>query len=162
MLQFKQLANVKFCQNVGKSSSETFQMIKQGYDEETLGIVLCLYGTNVLHRDILEDGEHTGRPRTFRTELKIREVATLVRANRSQMADEIAAAAEGINHGTCHRILSDGLNVSRVNQHSVPRILVQDQRDGCMSICDDLTDSADKAGTFLNLIIIGDKTWCFL
>jgi hypothetical protein len=38
--------------------------------------------------------------------------------------------------------LSDDLNMSRVTQHSVPRVLMQDQRDDCMS--------ADKDGTFLN------------
>jgi hypothetical protein len=94
----------------------------------------------------LEDDEHTGRPRTVRTELKIQEVATLVRADRSHMADEIAAA--GISHGTCHKILSDDVNMSRVTQHSVPRVLRQDQRDDRMSICGDLIDNADKDGRF--------------
>jgi hypothetical protein len=35
---------------LGKFISETFQMIKQAYGEETWAIVLCLSGTNVLHR----------------------------------------------------------------------------------------------------------------
>jgi hypothetical protein len=73
--------------------------------------------------------------------------------------DEIAA---GISHGTCHRILSDDLNMSRVTQSSVPRVLTQDQCDDRMSICGDLINSADKDGTFLNRIITGDETWCFL
>jgi hypothetical protein len=33
MSQFKQWANVMFCQKLGKSASETFQMIKQAYGE---------------------------------------------------------------------------------------------------------------------------------
>jgi hypothetical protein len=99
-----------------------------------------------------------------RNELKIQEVATLVRANSSQTVDETAAAATaaGISHGTCHKILSDDLNMSRITQHSVPRVLAQDQRDDRMSICGNLIDSANKDGTFLNQIITGDKTWCFL
>jgi hypothetical protein len=60
-------------------------------------------------------------------------VATLVCAHRSQEVDEIAAAA-GISHATCHRILSGDLNMSRVTQHSVPRVLRQDQHDDRMSI----------------------------
>jgi hypothetical protein len=36
-LQFEQRENVKFCQKLGKSTSETFHMIKQAYDEEALG-----------------------------------------------------------------------------------------------------------------------------
>jgi hypothetical protein len=70
----------------------------------------------------LEDDEHTGWPRMVRTELKIQEVAMLVRANHSQTVDEIAAA--GISQGTCHKILSDDLNMSRITQHSVPHILM--------------------------------------
>jgi hypothetical protein len=35
-------------------------------------------------RGTLEDGEHTGRPRTGRSEHKAQEVATLVRASCSQ------------------------------------------------------------------------------
>jgi hypothetical protein len=85
----------------------------------------------------------------------------VVRASCSQTVDEIAAAA-GISHGTCHKILSDDLNMSRVTQHSVPRVGMQDQHDDHMSICGDLIDSADKDGTFLNWIVTGDETWCFL
>jgi hypothetical protein len=88
----------------------------------------------------LEDDEHTSQPRTVRTKLKIQEAATLVCANCSQMVDEIAAAAAaaaaeaeaGISHGTCHKILSDELNMSCVTQHSVgsvARVLTQGRDD---------------------------------
>jgi hypothetical protein len=109
----------------------------------------------------LEDDEHIGRPITVRTELKIQEVATLVSAKRSQTVDEIAAAT-GISHGTCHKILSNDLNMSLVTQHIVPRVLTQDKRDDRMSICGDLIDSADKDETFLNRIITGDEKLYFL
>jgi hypothetical protein len=85
----------------------------------------------------------------------------LVHSNRSQTVEEITAAA-GISHGTCHKILSDDLDMSHVTQHDVPCILTQDQRDDCMSICGDLIDSDDKDGTFLNRFVRGDETWWFL
>jgi hypothetical protein len=44
-------------------------------------------------RDSLEDDEHAGQPRMVRNELKIQELAALVRANCSQTVDEVAAAA---------------------------------------------------------------------
>jgi hypothetical protein len=127
MSQFEQRANVKFCQKLGKSTSKTFQMIKQAYDDKVLGhsAVFKWHKRFAQGRDSLEDGEHTGWPRTVRNKLKIQEVATLVCANSSQMVDEITAA--GISHGTCHKILSDDLNMSRVTQHSVPRVSTQEQ-----------------------------------
>ena len=94
-------------------------------------------------------------------ERKIEEVAMLVRANRSQQVGDLAAEVE-VSNGTCYKILTDDLNMSRVTQHSVPRILTQDQRDDSMTICDDLISSADNDPMFLNRIITGDETWCFL
>jgi transposase len=142
MSQFEQRENVKFYQNLGKSASETFQMIKQAYGKEALGCsaVLKWHKRFAQGRDSLEDDAHIGRPRTVRTELKIQEAATLVCANRFQTLDEIAAA--GISHGTFHKILSGDLNMSHVTQHSVPRGLRQDQCDDRMSICGDLIDSS--------------------
>jgi hypothetical protein len=37
MSHFEQRENVKFCQILGKSASETLQMLKQAYGEEALG-----------------------------------------------------------------------------------------------------------------------------
>jgi hypothetical protein len=65
-------------------------------------------------KDSLEIEEHTGRLRMVRTELEIQEVATLERDNRSQAVHEAAAAAAGTGCGSCHRFLSDDLNMSRV------------------------------------------------
>jgi hypothetical protein len=80
----------------------------------------------------------TGQPRMVRTELKIQEVATLVHDNCSQVLNEVTAAAAGIRHGPCQRILSDDPNMSHATQHSVQRILTQDQHDDRMSACGDL------------------------
>jgi hypothetical protein len=93
-LQFEELENVKFCQKLGKSASKTFQMIKQVYSREALGhrIVFKWCKRFAQGRESLEDDEHTSWPRTVRTELRIREVATLMRSNCSQMANEILMA----------------------------------------------------------------------
>jgi hypothetical protein len=125
--------------------------------------VLYLNDTKVLHRGggSLEDDEHTGKSRSVRTELKIQEVATLVRANRSQTVDKITVAEVGISHRTCHKILSDDLNVSPVTQHSVPCVLTQVRRDDHMSICGNLIDDATKMGRF-QPNFNRDETRCFL
>ena len=103
----------------------------------------------------------TGRPQTVRLKCKIEEVAMLVRTKRSQSVDDLAAAV-GVSHGACYKILADDLNVSCVTQHSVPRILMQDQCDDRMTICGDVIRSVDDDPTFLNQILTGDETWRFL
>ena len=86
----------------------------------------------------------------------------LMRANSFQSVDVLSAAV-GVSHGTCYEILTNDLNMLRVTQHSVPCILTQDQRDDCNTICGDLVSpSADYNQMFLNRIITGYQTWCFL
>jgi hypothetical protein len=109
-------------------------MIKEVYGKEALGrsAVFRWHKHFAQGRESLEDDENTHQETTVKTELKILQVATLVCTNHSKMIDEIAAAAAGICHGTCHRILM--LNMSRLTQHSVPYSLMQGQCDNRMSI----------------------------
>jgi hypothetical protein len=76
---------VKFCKELGKSVSETFQMIKQTYGEEPFGrsVVFEQHKRFAQERDSLEDEELTVRPITVRIELKIN-VATSMLVNLSQ------------------------------------------------------------------------------
>jgi hypothetical protein len=58
-------------------------MIKQAHGKDALGrSALFKWHKHFAHsRDSLQDDEHTGRPRTARTEFTISEVATLVLPN---------------------------------------------------------------------------------
>ena len=73
-------------------------------------------------------------------------------ANGPQSVEDLTVAV-GICHGTCYKILTDDLNMSRVTLHTVPCIMKQDQRDDSMTICGDLISSANDDPTFLNRII---------
>ena len=95
--------------------------------------MLCLTPIFVQGKDHLEDDVRNNRPQAVRTERKIDEVAILVRANCSLSVDDLAAAV-GVSHGACYKILTNDLNILRVTQHSVPFILTQDQRDYRMTI----------------------------
>jgi hypothetical protein len=62
MTQFEQWANTKFCQKLGKSPTETFNMMKQVCGEEALGHSAMFKWRQLLRkgRDRLEDDEHSG------------------------------------------------------------------------------------------------------
>jgi hypothetical protein len=116
MSQFKQWENIKLCQKLGKSNSEMCSIIKQVYVREALGhIAVSVWHIRFAQgRDSLEDDMRTGQPRTVRTEIKFQVVAMLVDPNHSQMVNEVVAAAAGISHGTCYKILSVDMNMSRI------------------------------------------------
>jgi hypothetical protein len=101
MSSFEQWENIKFCQKLSKSASETLQMIKQTYGKEALSssAVFKWHKRFAQGRDSSEYHEHTGWPRMVITVFKIQEAVMLVCANRSQMVDEIEAAAGSRSHG---------------------------------------------------------------
>jgi hypothetical protein len=100
--------------------------MKQAYGEEALG-------RSAVAQTLCTGERQFGRWWAYQSAkngqnwLKIKEFAKLVRANCSQTVDKIwAAEGTGISHGTCHKILSDDVNMSRITQRSVPRDLTQD------------------------------------
>jgi hypothetical protein len=94
-------------------------MMKQGYSEEALGrsAVFKCRQHFAQGRDSLDDNERSGWPKAVRIERKIE-----VHANLAQSVDDIATAV-WISHGTRHKILTDDLNMSRISEHCVPRVL---------------------------------------
>jgi hypothetical protein len=91
MWQLEQWENIKFCQKLGKSPSETFNMMKQVYSEEALHrtAVFKWHQRFAQGRESLGDDECSGWPKAVRTEGKIEDVTTLVYANCSQLIDDI-------------------------------------------------------------------------
>jgi hypothetical protein len=73
-------------------------------------IVLRLNDKRLAQEGCNLEEEPNGQSRIVRTELRIQEVAMLVHGNHSQVVGEVATAA-GITLDTCHRILSDDLNI---------------------------------------------------
>jgi hypothetical protein len=99
------------------------------YGEEALGpsVVSKWHKRFAQGRDSLEDILVSQE----RAELnsRFRKLQRRLSANRSQTIAEVAATA------AVEVSMSDDENMSPVTQHSVPRVLTQDQRDDRMSIC---------------------------
>jgi hypothetical protein len=121
-----------------------FKIKQQVYGENALSrsVVFRWHRRFLQGRDSFEADVRTGCPQTVRTERKIKEFEKLASSSRSQSVDDLAPAV-GISHGSCYRILTNYLNMHRLKQHTVQRILSLDQCDDCMTICGDLISSAD-------------------
>jgi hypothetical protein len=73
-LQFQQWDNIKFCAELGKSTGETFQMIKQVYGKEPLGcsaVFKWLFvSSGIVHTESIPDettlNEHNYKEILFR------------------------------------------------------------------------------------------------
>jgi len=76
----EQRINVKFCVKLGKSATETYDLLKKVYGDG------CLSGTEVFEwfkegREEIGDDQRPGHPSTSKTEANIKKVSEIVRQN---------------------------------------------------------------------------------
>ena len=110
---------IKFCFKIGKTATETYQLLQQAHGEDAMG------RTQVFDR--------------FRRFKEIAKVRTIVRDNRRLTVQDIADDC-GISVGSCDVILTDDLHMKRVCAKFVPRLLTDDQREQRQKIAGDLLE----------------------
>jgi len=76
-------------------------------------------------RASIDDDERSGRPESSSTPEMIERVHQIIREDRRCTIDEVSMLV-GISHGTCHKILTEGLKVQRVTSKFMPRLLSVD------------------------------------
>jgi len=157
----EKLVNVKFCVKLGKSATETHDLLKKFYGDE------CLYRTQVFEwfkrfkegREELGDDRRPDRPSTSKTHANIEKVGATVPQNRRV---SIRAVAELINidKETVRQILHNNFNMKKVYSKMVPRLLTAGQKEIQLNICADILQNTENDSNFLENVITCDES-CF-
>ena len=115
---------VKFCFKLGKTFTETFQMLQQAYGEDCLSHTQCheWYQCFKWGRTSIEEDPKSGRPSTSMDDDHVEKVLAVIRQNRLPTVREVAEEA-GICKSSCHLILTDKLKMHRVAAKFLQRIL---------------------------------------
>jgi len=94
----EQRVNVKFWLKLGKSATETYDLLKNVYGDECLSRTQAFewFERSKEGREEIGDDQHPGRPSTPKTDANIEKVGETVRQNRRL---SIRADAELINIG---------------------------------------------------------------
>ena len=127
---------MKFCVKLGKSTTETYDLLKKIYGDE------CLPRTQVFEwfkegRDEIGDDQHPGRPSTLKTDAKIEKVGEIFRQNR-RLSFRAFAELINIDKETVRQILHKNFNMKKVCSKMVPRLLTPEQKEIRMNICADI------------------------
>jgi histone-lysine N-methyltransferase SETMAR len=156
----EQRANMKFCVKLGKSVTETLNMLRQPYGDEAMSRMQCFEWHRCFKggRTSLEDEEGSGRPSMSITPENVERIRELVHADRRRTINGIADIV-GVSYGSVQTILTSELNTWRVSAKFVPRLLTPEQKEHHVAVCQDLRERAADNPSFMSRIITGDKSW---
>jgi len=121
---------IKFCVRLGKTGSETFEMLKQAFGDLCMSCSRTFewFGCFKNGRTLTANDDRSGWPSTATTPSKVEQVRTAVNQDRHRTIHDLCAEI-GIGYGSCQRFLTEQLNVHRTAAKFVPRLLTQDQKD---------------------------------
>ena len=131
-MSIEQRANIKFCFKLGKTFTETHQMMQQVYGSDCLWFRRFKDG-----REHLTDEERSHRPREAVNESNIEKVRQFIK-NESNIV---------------YRIVIEHLGLRKVCSRFVQHKLIQHSKG--------IIKEAKKDRNFLYSIETGDETWCF-
>jgi len=115
---------VKFCFRLGKTFTETFEMLQQAYGEDCLGRTQChdWYQRFKSGRTSIEDDPKSGRPSTSMDDDHVKKVLAVICQNHRPTVRKVAEEV-GICKSSCNLILTEKLQMRRVAAIFVPRLL---------------------------------------
>lgn len=128
--RLEQRINIKFCVKLGKSASETLQLLREAYG------AAAMKKTSVFEwhkrfkkgRDDVKDDERPGRPRTRRTDENVEKVRKLV-CTDAPLSLRMMAKKLNLHIETVKEILTEDLGVrnfsakmsKKMKEHQKPR-----------------------------------------
>jgi len=161
-VNMEQHVNVKFCVKLGKSATETYDLLKKVYGDE------CLSRTQVFEwlkrfkegREEIRDDQRPGCPSTSKRDANIEKVGEIVQQNRRQSIQAVADLIN-IDKETVGQILLNSFNMRNVCSKMEPRLLTPEQKEIRMNICVDILQNTENDPNFLENIITCDESWFF-
>jgi hypothetical protein len=108
--KIEQRTNIKFLAKLKKTATETYQLLREVYGEDTLSRarVFERHRRFLGGREDVEDDERPGRPVTMKTDENVDKVRTLVRTDR-RLSIRMIAEEFNVDKETVRQILTENL-----------------------------------------------------
>ncbi|CAI6344606.1 unnamed protein product [Macrosiphum euphorbiae] len=160
--KLEQRVCIKFCVKLGKSATETFEMIKKAFEDEAMSRSKTFewHKRFIEGREDINDDSRAGRPSTSRNVEMVAKVRKIIRSDRRMTIRELSTECN-ISFGSCQTILTEDLGMRRVCAKMVPKLLSQDQKNHRIEVCQNLKERTQNDPGFIKNVITGDETWVY-
>jgi len=147
--EIEQRVTIKFCFKAGLSATETLVLVQKAYGNEDVNRsnVFRWYSRFRDGRELVEDDERGGRPKSIRTEVNIFAVPDLVENDR-RIASRMIAESLKTPKTLVLRILKEDLGKRKLCARFVPLSLTPEQREDPVTSCQDIIAMADADNFF--------------
>ncbi|PNF43896.1 hypothetical protein B7P43_G02795 [Cryptotermes secundus] len=132
----EQRAAVKFCFLLGKSGTETLEMLKTAYKDDAVGKTQVFeWFSHFKNGEMsIDDEPRSGRPSTAQTHENVEKIREIIEEDRRQTIEEIVELL-GVTWSSVQRMLTEDLGMKRAAAKFVPRLLTAEQKQGSMEAC---------------------------
>ena len=159
----EQCVAIKVCCKVDFSATETVELFQKAYGDAALSrTTMFRWHKRFLGgRESVTDDERSGRPTTSRTDDKIAAVDKIFQEGR-KVTSRLIADTLGIPKTVVLRILREDLKKRKLCSRFVPHALTREQMGKQVAACQDLLNMINSDKNFLDKVITGDESWCFM
>lgn len=161
-MSLEQRINLKFLVKLGKTATESLEMLKQVYGDEALSRarVFDWHKRFKEGQEEVEDDARSGRPSTSMTANNIERVRQVLRRDNRltirMIADELSIGKDSV-----WKIITEELGKRKVCAKMVPKLLSEEQKQQRVQVCRDILEQLEAEPGLLGRVITGDETWVF-
>jgi len=115
---------LRFCFHLGKTATETHEMLQKAFKEEALSHTQVFEWSAWFKRGEMsvEDHPHSGCPSTSRSDDNVEKIRQKFNKDRQYTIDKISEVM-GVSWSSCHWILTMDLKMRRVAAKFVPHLI---------------------------------------
>ena len=156
----EQRSCIKFCVKNAINGTQTFEMLKKAFGDETLSRATVFNWHRLFkeNRELVEDDYRSGRPTTSNNDENVQKIKDAVLGNRHMTIRELSEHS-GISQGSVKSILSNVLGLKRVAARLIPKCLNFLQKQIRVDVAKEMLEHVNNDDTFVKRIITGDETW---
>ncbi|XP_020299181.1 putative uncharacterized protein FLJ37770, partial [Pseudomyrmex gracilis] len=153
---------IKFCFNLGKTSSETIDMLNKAFRKDCMSKARIKewYRRFKDGRTSVDSDSRSGRPSSAITPKNVERVRLAIEEDRRLTVRELESDL-GIPKTTVWRILTENLAMARVCAKFIPKLLMAEQKNLCFEIAQDNLEMISNDENVLKKIITGDESWVY-